>query len=87
MAPGPHEAEEIERAALEDLHAAATPELVERLGLKALSIGSGLVSVAGALPASAIVINRAIGLGLAAPETEASVAEMLAAYRAARVAR
>jgi GNAT superfamily N-acetyltransferase len=81
------EAEAIERAALADLHAAATPELVAGLGLRSLEIGTGLVSVAAGLPASAIVINRAIGLGLGAAETEQSVGEMLAAYRSTGVAR
>ena len=40
------EAELIERAALADLHAAATPQLVETLRLQTRSIGSALVSVA-----------------------------------------
>ena len=82
-----HEAESIERAALADLQAAASPELVEALGLQALSRGGALVSVAGGLPASAIVINRAIGLGLSQPETEDSVAALVAAYRGAGVRR
>lgn len=81
------EAEAIERAALADLQSAATPQLVEDLGLQALSIGSGLVSLAGGLPASAIVINRAIGLGLSAPETEETVGELVAAYRGAGIGR
>ena len=81
------EAEDIERAALADLQAAATPQLVDELRLQALSIGAGLVSLAGGLPASAIVINRAIGLGLSRPETEDSVGKMVAAYRDAGVQR
>ena len=81
------EAEEIERAALADLHAAATPELSDGLGLRALPFGGALVSIAAALPASAIVVNRVIGAGLAAPETEATVGGMLAAYRDAGVER
>lgn len=81
------EAEFIEREALADLHAAATPDLSERLGLRTRRIGSALVSVAGALPASAIVINRALGLGLATPETVETVRGMLALYRDAGVER
>ena len=81
------EAEFIEREALADLHAAATPDLSERLGLRTRRIGSALVSVAGALPASAIVINRALGLGLATPETVETVQGMLALYRDAGVER
>ncbi len=81
------EAEALERAALADLQAAATPQLVEDLKLRALSIGSALVSIAGGLPASAIVINRAIGLGLSAPETEDSVGALVAANRGAGIGR
>lgn len=79
--------EDIERAALADLHAAATPELVDALGLRAVQIGGALVSVGGALPASAIVVNRAIGVGLGAPETEATIGAMVDAYREAGIAR
>lgn len=75
------EAESIERAALADLHAAATAEQVEMLGLRALTLGSALVSVAAALPSSAIVINRTIGLGLGSPATETVVREIVQAYR------
>lgn len=82
-----HRAEEIERAALADLHAAAPPELRARLGLKGREIGQAFVSVAAALPASAIVVNRALGAGLGAAETEATVEEMLGVYRRAGVGR
>ena len=78
-----HDSDAIERAALASLHAAASDELVAALGLRADTIGSSLVSVAAALPPSAIVINRALGGGLEAPETEASVKETLAAYQRA----
>jgi GNAT superfamily N-acetyltransferase len=81
------EAEYLERAALADLHAAATPETVAALQLRSLQIGAGLVSIGGALPASAIVVNRAIGLGLDEPETRATVEATLAAYRSAGVER
>jgi len=81
------DAEFIERAALQDLHDAATPRLVRTLGLQTVSVGSALVSVAAALPASAIVINRAIGLGLSTAETEEAVQEIVSTYRDADVDR
>ncbi len=79
--------EEVERSALADLHAAATPELVESLQLSASTIGSALVSLAGALPNSAIVVNRAIGVGLEAPETRQTVQDISSTYRSAGVER
>jgi len=82
-----HPAEELERAALEDLHTAATPELRRRLGIEGLAIGGAFVSIAAALPASAIVINRAIGIGLEAPESEATIGEIVDAYARAGIAR
>jgi GNAT superfamily N-acetyltransferase len=82
-----HDSEILERAALASLHAAASDDLVSALGLRALTIGAGLVSVAAALPTTAIVINRALGGGLSAPETEESMLQTLAAYRDAGVAR
>lgn len=80
-------AEEIERAALEDFHEAATPELRTSLGIESRAIGSAFVSIASALPVSAIVINRVVGLGLLAPETEETLREIVEAYRSAAVAR
>lgn len=79
--------ERIERSALTDIHAAATPELRIRLALDCVASGSTLVSVAGALPPSAIVINRALGLGLDRPATETSVARIIDRYRDAGVER
>ena len=83
----PHLAEEVERAALEDIHDAAPPALRTSLGIEGRTIGSAFVLIARVLPASAIVINRAIGIGLGAPETEATVREIVEAYRSAGVAR
>ena len=83
----PAASEAIERAALADLHAAATPALIDALQLRAVETGTGLVSIGGALPASAIVVNRALGVGLGAPETEATMGAMFDAYREAGVAR
>lgn len=81
------ESELIEREALADLHAAATRELAAELRLQALPIGAAFVSIAGTLPASAITINRALGVGLGATETDATVNEMLDAFRDAAVSR
>jgi len=81
------EAEEIERAALADLHNAATAEQIDKLKLRSLSIGAALVSVAPTLPASAIVINRAIGVGLSEPENRVTVEEILSTYRESGVDR
>lgn len=61
MNPG----ERMERAALESLHAAAPAALRDRLGLQWRRPGRGAVSVAAALPPSAIVVNRALGLDAA----------------------
>ena len=82
-----HASEEIERRALEDLHRCVTPELRAELGINGEEIGSGFVSIASKLPASAIVINRTIGLGLGAPETEATLRRVVEAYTEPGVAR
>lgn len=82
-----HAAEEIESLALQDLHACVTPELRAELGIKGEQIGGGFVSVASSLPASAIVINRTIGLGLSAPETEATVRRVVEEYTEPGVTR
>lgn len=83
----PHESENIEQAALADLHAAATPELRSRLSLRSDLKNGVLASIAGKLPASAIVINRVLGLGLAEPATPQQVRDIVADYREAGVAR
>ena len=81
------EAEHLELAALADLHAAATPVLVDSLGLQTLERDGALVSVAGALPSSAIVINRTIGIGLTSAASEDTVRAAVAAYGEAEVGR
>ena len=53
----------IESAALGDLHAAADDEITKNLGLKTSRLDGAYLSCASSLPPSAIVINRAIGLG------------------------
>jgi GNAT superfamily N-acetyltransferase len=82
-----HESERIELDSMVDIHAAATPELAEELGLEPRTVGSAFVSIAAKAPATAIVVNRALGLGLGRPETRESVETMIAAYRAAGVER
>jgi GNAT superfamily N-acetyltransferase len=82
----PH-SEAIERAALEDLHRAAPPEVVSRLGLRAETHGSAFMSIAAALPPSAIVINRTIGLGLAHAADRKTLDTVIGAYRDAGVTR
>lgn len=82
-----YESERIELDSMVDIQAAATSELVAELGLEARTVGSAFVSIAAKAPATAIVINRALGLGLWQPETRESVESIVAAYRAAGVER
>ena len=82
-----HESENIERAALEDLHAAANQDDVRDLGLQLLTIGSSLVSVASNLPASAIVVNRTLGLGLAGQATRDEVEAIVDTYQKNQVSQ
>lgn len=77
----------VERAALDDLHEAATPSIAKALRLERRSSGATLISIAAALPPSAIVINRALGLGLDRPASRDDVEAMVAAYRDAGVER
>ncbi|MGF1563450.1 MAG: hypothetical protein ACFB3T_14875 [Geminicoccaceae bacterium] len=81
------EAEDIELAALAALHGAADGPLRARLGLALRQIGDGVASVAGALPASAITVNRMMGLGRARAPQAADVVAAVDLYRAAGVAR
>ena len=82
-----HPSETIEAAALKDLHAAAPPDIRQQLGLQLTSDDRAVISVAAALPASAIVINRALGFGLDAPVSRDTLEQMVGAYRDAGVAR
>ncbi len=79
--------ETIEKQALQQLHDAASPELRRDIGLHTHEIGSSLVSVARALPDSAIVINRTVGLGLWETATPVMLDTVLAAYSDAAVAQ
>lgn len=75
--------ERAERAALLDLHDAASPEISERLGLVATEIGGALVSLASAHPN--ILVNRIIGLGLGQPAKRQIVEEIVARYAEAGI--
>jgi GNAT superfamily N-acetyltransferase len=75
------EGETMEMRALASLHAAATPEMRDALGLCWGEDGEASVSAAAALPASAIVVNRAVVRGAAA------LPRLAAGYRAAGIGR
>jgi len=77
----------IERRALESWHRAADAEARAAAGLDWLEIAGGYASVAARLPATAIVANRAICLGMAHPAQRAEIAELVALYRTRGVAR
>lgn len=81
------ELEAVERAEIEALHAAATGDLRETLGLRRETIGTALVSLVAAAPPSAIVLNRAIGLGVEAPASRRVVDAIVDRYVAAGVSR
>ena len=81
------EAEAIERSALAALHAAMGGELRESLRLALEEVGDALVSVAGALPTTAITINRSLGLGSSVPPSAEEVMRIKALYGVAGLAR
>ena len=82
-----HELEFIERRMYEDMHAAADDGLRARLKLGGFHVGSAFASVAGALPASAIVMNITYGLGLEEQATPEQVAEIVEHYKLAGAQR
>lgn len=82
-----YDIEEVERSALEDLNAAATGALAAELDKQSIIIGSAFVSLFAALPATAIVVNRTIGLGLSNPETKDTIDAVVDLYAKARAAR
>lgn len=81
------EMEVVERAGLESLHAVAPAALRETLGLRCEVIGTALVSLAAAAPPSAIVVNRALGLGVGSPADPEAVAAITDLYAASGVTR
>lgn len=87
MAHHLREAETIECEGLRALHATADAGLRVELGLGWREIGDTSVSIAATLPASAITINRALGLGRRAPPQRADVEAIIAFYRDAGIGR
>jgi len=81
------ELEAVERAELEALHAVAPATVREALGLRCESVGTALLSLVAAAPPSAIVVNRAIGLGVEAPADRETVGTIVERYAAAAVSR
>lgn len=81
-----HELEWIETRALADLNKALAGRAVS-LGRASRSLGGVYVSAMSALASSAIVINRAIGLGMAEPADDAVLDEVVRSYRDAGIAR
>lgn len=77
------EGEALETRALAALHALADRPLAARLGLAWRELGGACVSAAAALPASAIVVNRAIPSPGARPDP----ATIAGFYRERRIAR
>ena len=79
--------EYIERCALEDMHSAASDNDRENLGLISLKLKSAFVSIASVLPSSAIVINRALGLGLGTETSREEITSIVSAYSSHEVDR
>lgn len=81
------QSESVERHAIAAFHAAADAALKEKLGLRKIELGGALVSIAESAPPSAIVANRAIGLGLEGAEVPDTVERIVSAYRDAGIDR
>lgn len=85
MSESSQTAERIERAALEALHRSAPAQVRERLGLGLDEVDGALVAVAAGEPG--ILLNRTLGLGLAAPATKQGVRRICRIYEANGVGR
>lgn len=81
-----YDIEDVERAAMEDENRAAAAH-ADRLGQASRPIGSAFASAFSALPDSAIVTNRSVGLGLYAPATRAEVDTLVDLYASAGIRR
>lgn len=77
----------IERRSLERWHEAADETAYSSAGLKWVKVAGGYASVAAALPAAAIVANRAISIGMERPALRDEIAELVALYRGRGVGR
>jgi hypothetical protein len=81
-----HALEWIEQRALIDLNRALDQE-ADALGRASGAFGGAYASAFAALPASAIVANRTIGLGLAEPATDGTLDSLVRLYDAAGIRR
>jgi GNAT superfamily N-acetyltransferase len=79
--------EQVESEALRSLHDGATAQIVEDLSLSSIKSGRLFASIAPNLPPSAIVINRALGLGLDGRVMQQDVLDLVAAYQRSGTAR
>ena len=77
----------VESDELASLHEAASPEMRRALGLSCERVGGALVSIASRAPVSAIVVNRAVGLGASVPAAREDVRAVIGRYRDAGVSR
>lgn len=77
--------ERLEREVLQAMHDGASADTRTRLGLRATEIAGTLVSVAAHDPA--IMLNRAIGLGLTEPASAAAIAAVRECYQTAGIER
>lgn len=75
----PHVSEWMEAAGLEALHAEASDEIRDRLGLHLKRIDDTMVSIVTNDPSP--LLNRAVGLGLNRPATENGIDRICSAYR------
>lgn len=75
------DADNLEAAAYRDLIAAASTELVRATGLRATEIGGAMLLIAPGIPDT--LFNRAIGLGVRRPATEADLEAVIAEFREA----
>ena len=81
-----HALEWIEQRALMDMNRALDQE-AERLGRVSRAFGSAYASAFTALPPSAIVANRTIGLGLAETADDELLDDLVGVYRASGIQR
>jgi len=78
-------ADAIEASAFREMVAAAPADFAERVGLACRQVGSATLLLAPGIPDT--LFNRAIGLGVGSPATEAGLDAAIAAYRDAGSAK